>query len=175
MSATDLRTIDLNSDMGDAEAVGDGTQESLMASLTSVNIACGGHAGDERTMRATIEQAIRHGLAIGAHAGYPDRAHFGREEMKLSTAAIADSVLWNRCGRWPKLPQDAVRVCHTSRRMARFTIRRRESGELRARSPMALRDGARTSCWWVSRRRDARCVSRRRLCDRCGSVCRSAV
>jgi UPF0271 protein len=74
------------------ESIADGTQEALMASLTSVNIACGGHAGDERTMRATIEQAKRHGLAIGAHPGYPDRAHFGREEMKLSAAAITDSV-----------------------------------------------------------------------------------
>lgn len=93
MRATDLRTIDLNSDMGEMpESVADGTQEALMASITSVNIACGGHAGDERTMRATIEQATRHGLAIGAHPGYPDRAHFGREELNLSTAAIADSV-----------------------------------------------------------------------------------
>ena len=93
MSATDVRTIDLNSDMGEMpESAADGTQEALMASLTSVNIACGGHAGDERIMRATIEQAMRHGLAIGAHPGYPDRAHFGREELKLSTAAIADSV-----------------------------------------------------------------------------------
>ena len=74
MSATDVRTIDLNSDMGEMpESVADGTQEALMASLTSVNIACGGHAGDERIMRATIEQAMRHGLAIGAHPGYPDR------------------------------------------------------------------------------------------------------
>src|SRR6202451_767302 len=79
--------------MGDMpEAMANGTHESMMASLTSVNIACGGHAGDERTMRATIEQAMRHGLAIGAHPGYPDRPHFGREEMKLPATAIADSV-----------------------------------------------------------------------------------
>ena len=85
--------IDLNCDMGELpEAIADGTQESLMASLTSVNIACGGHAGDEQTMETTVEQALRWKLAIGAHPGYPDRANFGRLELKLPTKEIADSV-----------------------------------------------------------------------------------
>ena len=76
-----MKRVDLNCDMGEVpEAITDGTQESLMPSLTSVNIACGGHAGDSRTMKATIEQALRWGLALGAHPGYPDRANFGRLE-----------------------------------------------------------------------------------------------
>ena len=75
-----------------AEAVVDGTQEALMRSVTSVNIACGGHAGDEGMMRATIEQALRHGVAIGAHPGYADRENFGRVELKLSAGEVADSV-----------------------------------------------------------------------------------
>src|SRR5712664_1861974 len=92
MKRADLK-IDLNCDMGELpEAIADGTQESLMASLTSVNIACGGHAGDERTMKTTIEQAIRWKLAIGAHPGYPDRANFGRLELKLPPNEIAASV-----------------------------------------------------------------------------------
>jgi UPF0271 protein len=74
------------------EAIADGTQESLMRSITSVNIACGGHAGDERTMKTTIEQALRWKLAIGAHPGYPDRANFGRLELKLPANEIASSV-----------------------------------------------------------------------------------
>ncbi len=87
------RMIDLNCDMGELpEAIADGTQESLMPSLTSVNIACGGHAGDERTMKTTIEQALRWKLSIGAHPGYPDRANFGRLELKLSRDEIAASV-----------------------------------------------------------------------------------
>jgi 5-oxoprolinase (ATP-hydrolysing) subunit A len=85
--------MDLNCDMGELpEAIADGTQEALMPSITSVNVACGGHAGDERTMKTTIEQAQRWKLAIGAHPGYPDRANFGRLELKLSAQAIADSV-----------------------------------------------------------------------------------
>jgi len=83
----------LNCDMGELpEAIADGTQEALMRSITSVNVACGGHAGDERTMRTTIEQALRWKLAIGAHPGYPDRANFGRVELKLTAEAIADTV-----------------------------------------------------------------------------------
>lgn len=85
--------IDLNCDMGEfAEAVADGTQEALMQSITSVNIACGGHAGDGRTMRATVEQALRHKVAIGAHPGYADCANFGRVELKLSAEEVAASV-----------------------------------------------------------------------------------
>lgn len=88
-----MKSIDLNCDMGELpEAILDGTQESLMPSLTSVNIACGGHAGDARTMKTTIEQALRWNLAIGAHPGYPDRENFGRLELILPLEVIADSV-----------------------------------------------------------------------------------
>ncbi len=86
-------TIDINCDMGELpEAIADGTQEALMRSITSVNIACGGHAGDEQTMKATIEQALRWKLAIGAHPGYADPANFGRLELKLRPSEIASSV-----------------------------------------------------------------------------------
>jgi UPF0271 protein len=74
------------------EAIADGTQEALMPSFTSVNVACGGHAGDAQTMRTTVEQALRWKLAIGAHPGYPDRANFGRLELNVSPEAIADSI-----------------------------------------------------------------------------------
>jgi len=85
--------IDLNCDMGELpEAIADGTQEALMRSITSVNIACGGHAGDEQSMRTTIEQALQWKLAIGAHPGYPDRGNFGRLELKLPPKEIAASV-----------------------------------------------------------------------------------
>jgi 5-oxoprolinase (ATP-hydrolysing) subunit A len=88
-----MKQIDLNCDMGELpESIADGTQEALMPSFTSVNIACGGHAGDAQTMQTTIEQARRWKLAIGAHPGYPDRANFGRLELNLSPQEVADSV-----------------------------------------------------------------------------------
>jgi len=74
------------------EAIADGTQEALMRSITSVNIACGGHAGDQHTMKATIEQALRWKVAIGAHPGYADRTNFGRRELRLPPDEIAASV-----------------------------------------------------------------------------------
>jgi UPF0271 protein len=89
----EMKRIDLNCDMGELpEAIADGTQEALMPSFTSINVACGGHAGDEQTMQTTIKQALRWKLAIGAHPGYPDRANFGRLELDLSPEAISDSV-----------------------------------------------------------------------------------
>jgi UPF0271 protein len=88
-----MKRIDLNCDMGEfPEAIGDGTQESLMPSFTSINVACGGHAGDAKTMKTKIEQALRWKLAIGAHPGYPDRPNFGRRELNLPSEAIADSI-----------------------------------------------------------------------------------
>jgi UPF0271 protein len=88
-----MRNIDLNCDMGELpEAIADGTQEGLMKSITSANVACGGHAGDEHTMRATIEQALQHAVSVGAHPGYPDRENFGRRELKMSPAEVANSV-----------------------------------------------------------------------------------
>ena len=88
-----MNRIDLNCDMGELpEAIADGTQEALLRSITSANVACGGHAGDEGTMRTTIEQALRAGVAIGAHPGYPDRENFGRLELKMPAQVVADSV-----------------------------------------------------------------------------------
>src|SRR4029077_10432405 len=88
-----MNHIDLNCDMGEMpEHISDGTQESLMPSFTSVNVACGGHAGDQQTMQTTIKQALRWKLAIGAQPGYPDRANFGRLELKLPPEDVTDFV-----------------------------------------------------------------------------------
>lgn len=83
-------TVDLNCDMG--ELADSGVEERLMRSVTSANIACGGHAGDEATMERTIRLALADGVAVGAHPGYPDRAHFGRVEMPLAADEIARAV-----------------------------------------------------------------------------------
>jgi UPF0271 protein len=93
-----VKRIDLNCDLGELpEAIADGTQEALLRSITSANVACGGHAGDEQTMKTTIEQALRWNVAIGAHPGYADRANFGRLELKMSPDAVVDSVCEQVC------------------------------------------------------------------------------
>jgi 5-oxoprolinase (ATP-hydrolysing) subunit A len=83
-------TIDLNCDMGELE---DSTHEAaLMEHITSANIACGGHAGDEATMERTVRLALERSVRIGAHPGYPDRANFGRIEIPMAPADIARTV-----------------------------------------------------------------------------------
>lgn len=80
--------IDLNCDLGE----GASQDEALMPLVTSANIACGAHAGDEATMRATVALARRHGVAVGAHPGFSDREYFGRRELALSPAEIVALV-----------------------------------------------------------------------------------
>ena len=83
-----LRTIDINCDLGE----GCGNDADLMRLVSSANIACGFHAGDEETMYRTVELAIRNGVAIGAHPSYPDRENFGRTEMFLSPFEVFEIV-----------------------------------------------------------------------------------
>lgn len=64
-----------------------------MPLITSANIACGGHAGDEATMRATLRLARRYGVGAGAHPGHEDPAHFGRRELPVTPAAAAELVV----------------------------------------------------------------------------------
>src|SRR5262245_32804162 len=85
---TPRQTIDLNCDLGE----GAGHDAELMPLITSANIACGAHAGDEATMRATIALAQKHGVAIGAHPGFADRANFGRRELAITPADAARLV-----------------------------------------------------------------------------------
>lgn len=80
--------VDLNCDMGE----GAGSDAAVMPYITSANIACGGHAGDAALMRETLLLAARHGVAAGAHPGFPDPASFGREQMNLTPGEIHDMV-----------------------------------------------------------------------------------
>lgn len=83
-------TIDLNCDLGELE---DAAHEAaLMESITSANIACGGHAGDEQTMERTARLALARSVRIGAHPSYPDRANFGRLEVVMPPAEIEATV-----------------------------------------------------------------------------------
>jgi UPF0271 protein len=83
-----LASIDLNSDLGE----GAGTDAQLMPLISSANIACGAHAGDDSTMRETIALAKRHGIAVGAHPGYPDRENFGRVHMAMTYDELSEEV-----------------------------------------------------------------------------------
>ena len=85
-----MRHIDLNADVGEGDAA---TDAALLPLMTSANVACGLHAGDARSMRATVALAQRHGVAVGAHPGYDDRQGFGRRPMQLDPEDLTDLLV----------------------------------------------------------------------------------
>ena len=86
ISASGFMSIDLNCDLGEGEPVSH--TEALMRLITSCNVACGGHAGDERSMRETVQLAGRYRVAVGAHPSFPDRANFGRLVHPIDEAGL---------------------------------------------------------------------------------------
>ncbi len=118
-----MKSIDLNCDMGESFGAWKmGRDAELMDFVSSINIACGFHAGDASVIRKTIETAIKKGVAIGAHPGFPDLQGFGRREMKLSAQEIFDIVLYQVAASKEfakRLAQNFI----TSNRTARFIIK----------------------------------------------------
>lgn len=82
--------IDLNSDLG--EHPNADLDEQIMPFISSCNIACGGHAGDEDSVFKTINLAAKHGVAIGAHPSFPDRDNFGREVLNMDLDDLKNSL-----------------------------------------------------------------------------------
>ena len=77
--------IDFNCDLGE----GCGDDAAIMPWITSANIACGAHAGDDATIRETLRLCRAHGVVAGAHPGYDDREHFGRRDIELAPYEVA--------------------------------------------------------------------------------------
>ena len=85
--------MDINSDVGESNnLLADNTYEKLMDHVNTVNIACGGHAGDETMMEAMINIATSKNVNIGAHPSYPDKENFGRIEMEIDSNELLDIV-----------------------------------------------------------------------------------
>ena len=83
-----IKTIDINADLGE----GSGNDAAIMPFISSCNIACGGHFGDEKSMRETIVLAKKHQVKVGAHPSFPDKANFGRQVLDISDKALEDAV-----------------------------------------------------------------------------------
>jgi 5-oxoprolinase (ATP-hydrolysing) subunit A len=89
------RPIDLNCDMGESYGRWTlGADAEIMPHITSASIACGFHGGDPHVMRQTVELALRHGVAIGAHPGLPDLMGFGRRRMDLTPQEMNDYFVY---------------------------------------------------------------------------------
>jgi UPF0271 protein len=105
--------IDLNCDMGESfgrYTLGD--DEAVLAFISSANIACGLHAGDPLVMRSTVRRAQHHGVAIGAHPGWPDLQGFGRREMAFQPEEAEALVLYQIGALEALARAEGARLCH---------------------------------------------------------------
>lgn len=83
----------INCDMGESFGPwSKGADAEVMPLVDWANIACGGHAGDPDTMARTLELALKHGVAAGAHPGYPDRRNFGRLPLSWPTPSLVREI-----------------------------------------------------------------------------------
>lgn len=121
------RTIDLNCDLGEGATPEQLDVEAhLMAYVTSVNVACGAHAGDAALMRSTVELARQHDLAIGAHPGLPDRESRGRREHTLSLSFVQDLIL-SQVGELMAISQaEGLRLSHVKPHGALYNMAARD-------------------------------------------------
>lgn len=86
--------IDLNCDLGEWRQANGAEKDALiMPFITSCNVACGGHIGDEESMKSTIRLAKEHGVKIGAHPSFPDQENFGRVVMKMESEELFNALV----------------------------------------------------------------------------------
>lgn len=90
---TNSKIIDINCDLGESTNPSQWQLDSaLMPYISSCNVACGGHAGNQESIRVTIANAIQHKLTIGAHPSYPDKDNFGRVSIALSEQSLRQTL-----------------------------------------------------------------------------------
>jgi UPF0271 protein len=115
--------IDLNADVGEsfgAYSIGD--DEALMNSVTSASVAAGFHAGDPAVLRKTIRLAKAHGVAIGAHPGFPDLVGFGRRELSVTSQEAEDLVLYQIAAVAGVAIAEGIRLQHVKPHGALFNM-----------------------------------------------------
>lgn len=110
--------VDLNADLGEGAT----TDEALLGIITSANIACGGHAGDDASMRRTMRLASSRAVGIGAHQSYPDREGFGRRVMSLSGSALVNTLIEQMQALSAIAAQEGVRLQHAKAHGALYNV-----------------------------------------------------
>jgi len=115
--------IDINSDVGESfGAYTIGRDAALMRSITSANVAAGFHAGDPSVLRETIRLAKAHGVAVGAHPGFPDLVGFGRREMKVTAGEAENFVLYQVAAVAGVAAAEGVKLQHVKPHGALFNM-----------------------------------------------------
>src|SRR3954470_12738791 len=163
------RTIDINMDMGESYGrwrLGD--EEGAMPWVTSANIACGFHAGDPATMRASARLAIEHGVGIGAHVGFPDLLGFGRRRIDVTPDEVRDYTAYQIGALDAIVRSEGGRLAHVKPHgalygLCSFSAKHAVRGGARDRSPRRRLAAApvrpRDRAGDPSTRRPARCRS----------------
>ena len=120
--------VDLNADVGESIAGRSvGNDAALMPHITSANIACGFHAGDPGVMRATVALASEHGVAVGAHPGFPDLDGFGRRELQVTPRDVEDFVVYQVGALAGIAAAQGVRLQHVKPHGALFNMAARDA------------------------------------------------
>jgi UPF0271 protein len=123
-----MRELDLNCDMGEGfGAYRCGDDLALLDHVSSANIACGFHAGDHRTMAATVKAAAARGVAIGAHPGLPDLQGFGRREMQISPAEVYELTVYQIGALKGFTAAAGVALCHVKAHGALYNMAARDA------------------------------------------------
>jgi UPF0271 protein len=139
------RTIDLNADVGEGCA----SDAELVPLVTSVNIACGAHAGDRETMGGAVALALRHGAAIGAHPGFADRENFGRKELSINPAAAAGLVIGQARMLQEVAAELGARVGHVKLHGALYNMAARDRALAEAIAAALAEDARRSGSPWI--------------------------
>src|SRR5207244_143158 len=130
--------IDINSDTGESfGAYTIGHDPGLFRSITSANVAAGFHAGDPSVLRDTIRLAKQHGVAVGAHPGFPDLVGFGRRELNVTMKEAEDLVLYQVAAVAGVAAAEGVKVQHVKPHGALFNMAV-SNGELASATARAL-------------------------------------
>lgn len=115
--------VDLNSDVGESfGAYTIGQDAAVLAHITSANVACGFHAGDPGVMRETVATARRHGVAVGAHPGFPDLMGFGRRDLHATPREVEDFVVYQVGALAAVASAQGVRLQHVKPHGALFNM-----------------------------------------------------
>jgi UPF0271 protein len=115
--------MDINCDMGESfGAYSLGDDEKLMGFVTSVNIACGYHAGDPSVMAHTVRLAAKYRVAVGAHPGYPDLMGFGRRNMQTFPGEIKNYILYQVGALCAFLQENRLRLQHVKPHGALYNL-----------------------------------------------------
>jgi len=123
------KSVDLNADVGESFGAWRlGNDEELMRYTTSVNIACGLHAGDPVVMKKTVALAARHGNSVGAHPGYPDLQGFGRRVMAMSPEELKSCVIYQVGALMAFCRAEGVRLAHVKPHGAMYNLAAESAG-----------------------------------------------